>query len=395
MHRSESRAVTIVCGYPPPYVGMPIYAERFSAYLLKKGFRCKVINMSPEKRECKASHVLAPAGGRLLKYFSSMWLLLVNSSDLVHVNASSSWSFWGSLVLCMFCRLIGRKVVLSIHGGSFPGKVRRYRVITRLAARLGLTFPHRVICINDSIREVVESLGVPRERTSLIPVFCLAYLPRSMPRAEISKDVLEFCESHSPVVVAGPRLEIQSSGGWQTPILAFPQLKQRLPKVGMVIVGSGDKEEDCLQMIASKGLSKDVFLAVDVPHPEVISIFKEFADVLVRPTMNDGDASFVREGLALCKPMVASDTDFRPEGSILFKKGDAEDLAQKVEYALKHKEEIEMQLGTFEHPDYFAETVTLYLDVRAERSRSMPFMNCDPPSAVPRGNDTDSSDREL
>jgi len=365
--KERKRKIVIVCSYPPPYVGMPIYAERFSDYLLERAFRCKVINMSPQKREGKASHVLAPGGGRLLKYFSSMWLLLVNSSDLVHVNASSSWSFWGSLVLCMFCRLIGRKVVLSIHGGTFPGKVRKYRVTTRFAARLGLAFPHRVICINDSIREVVESLGVPRERTSLIPVFCLAYLPTSVSRAEISKEVVQFCESHNPVIVAGPRLEIQSSGGWQTPIIAFPRLKQRLPGVGMVIVGSGDKEEDCRQMIASRGLSKDVLLAVDVPHPQVITIFKELADVLVRPTGNDGDASFVREGLALCKPMVASDTDFRPEGVMLFKKGDAEDLAEKVEYVLGRKEEIETQLKRIEHPDYFAETVNLYESLVAQR----------------------------
>ncbi|MBN1592198.1 MAG: glycosyltransferase family 4 protein [Candidatus Coatesbacteria bacterium] len=352
--------ITIICGYPPPYVGMPIYAERFSAYLLRNGFDCKVINMSPEKRQCKADHVLAPAGGRFLKYFSSMLLLLFNRSDLVHINASSSWSFWGSLSLCAFCRLLGRKVVLSVHGGSFPGKVRKYNAIVRLAARLGLAFPHHLICINEKIRKVLESLGISRGRTSLIPVFCLAYLPQSIPRADISRKILEFCESHSPVIVAVPRLEIQSSGGWQTPILAFPLLKQRLPEVGMVIVGSGDKEKDCRQMIISKGLSEDIFLAVDVPHPEAIAIFKELADVLVRPTGNDGDASFVREGLALCKPMVASDTDFRPDGVVLFKIGDAEDLAEKVEYALEHREEIQSRLKDFEHPDYFAETVKVY-----------------------------------
>ena len=356
----ETRKIVIVCSYPPPYVGMPIYAERLSAYLIKRGFRCKVINMSPEKRECKAEHVLAPAGGRMLKYISAMWLLLVNSSDLVHVNASSSWSFWGSLVLCVFCRLLGRKVVLSIHGGSFPGKVRRYRVATRLAARLGLSSPHRIICVSESIRETVVSLGISAPRTSVVPGFCPAYLSEGAPRSEIRRELLRFCDSHDPVIVACPRLEIQSSGGWQTPILAFPKLTQRFPDVGMVIVGSGDKEEDCRQMIASKGLSKDVFLAVDVPHPEAVSIFKELADVLVRPTMNDGDSAFVREGIVLCKPLVASDTDFRPEGVILFKKGDAEDLADKVQYTLEHKEEIEAQLKEIEHPDYFAETVEVY-----------------------------------
>src|SRR5205823_13169182 len=54
----------------------------------------------------------------------------------------------------------------------------------------------------------------------------------------------------------------------------------------------------------------------------------------VRPTYFDGDASSVREALSLGVRTVASDTDFRPHGTRLFPKGDADALAEAIEKAL-------------------------------------------------------------
>ncbi|MFN7135061.1 MAG: glycosyltransferase, partial [Myxococcales bacterium] len=58
------------------------------------------------------------------------------------------------------------------------------------------------------------------------------------------------------------------------------------------------------------------------------------SDVFVRPTYADGDALSVREALSLGRPVVASAVGFRPEGTTLFRTGDALDLAEKVERAL-------------------------------------------------------------
>ena len=60
-------------------------------------------------------------------------------------------------------------------------------------------------------------------------------------------------------------------------------------------------------------------------------------DVFVRPTYFDGDASSVREALALGIRVVASDTDFRPEGVWRFTCGDADALAGAIEAALARR----------------------------------------------------------
>ena len=57
-------------------------------------------------------------------------------------------------------------------------------------------------------------------------------------------------------------------------------------------------------------------------------------DVFVRPTYFDGDASSVREAQALGVRVVASDTDFRPDGVGRFPCGDADALAAAIDDAL-------------------------------------------------------------
>jgi glycosyltransferase involved in cell wall biosynthesis len=71
----------------------------------------------------------------------------------------------------------------------------------------------------------------------------------------------------------------------------------------------------------------------ELPHEVALGVMRR-ANLFVRPTYFDGDASSVREALAMGVPVVASDTDHRPAGVLLFRRGDARDLADKIALAL-------------------------------------------------------------
>ncbi|MCD6327006.1 glycosyltransferase family 4 protein [bacterium] len=360
--------IVLVCSYPPPYAGMSIYAERLSAYLMGNGFDCKVIDIGRDKRKGKAELVLAPRGGRLLKYFSAIWLLCRTPSNIVHINCSSYGNFWASLLMGAFIKIAGRRMVLTVHGGSFPKRVRGFGISRRWAARLGLSFPDAIICVNERIRAAVLSLGATQEKVSLIPAFCRHYLSDTIAKKELPHEIIDFCASHNPVLVSG--IVFERIYGWETLLAAFAELRSLYQNAGLIIMGKGPDKTICAEIVEKKSLSGSVLMPGDLPHPIALTICKELADVMIRPTMVDGDSSFVREGVALCKPVVASDTDFRPEGVILFKIGDASELAEKVEYALEHVDEIIAELSTIEHPDYFAKTVILYESVLSDSSRS-------------------------
>ena len=56
----------------------------------------------------------------------------------------------------------------------------------------------------------------------------------------------------------------------------------------------------------------------------------ECSDIVLRPTNTDGDALTVREALFLGKKVLASDIVERPEGTILFKTRDIDDLEKRL-----------------------------------------------------------------
>ena len=82
-------------------------------------------------------------------------------------------------------------------------------------------------------------------------------------------------------------------------------------------------------LIDELGLARRAVCLGEVSHERCLA-FLRAADVVVRSTFVDGDAITVREALAFGVPVVASDTDFRPEGVTLFRKGDVSDLVAKL-----------------------------------------------------------------
>lgn len=88
-----------------------------------------------------------------------------------------------------------------------------------------------------------------------------------------------------------------------------------------------ERYESAKQRIAALHLEDHLLLM-----NESISFVKlmEVADIVLRPTLTDGDSLSVREALYLDKTVIASDVVSRPNGVVLYKTEDAEDLFLKV-----------------------------------------------------------------
>ncbi|MGN6266764.1 MAG: hypothetical protein ACTHM5_13860 [Ginsengibacter sp.] len=62
------------------------------------------------------------------------------------------------------------------------------------------------------------------------------------------------------------------------------------------------------------------------------------SDIIVRPTNTDGDSLTIREGLFLNKKVLASDVVKRPEGVVLFKNRNLNDMEEKLEKLIAEKD---------------------------------------------------------
>ena len=91
------------------------------------------------------------------------------------------------------------------------------------------------------------------------------------------------------------------------------------------------------QIIKDENLGEEITL---IPYPISFVKLMMVSDLVVRATNTDGDALTVREALFLNRPIIASDVTFRPEGTILFKNRDSQDLYLKINETLnKYKRE--------------------------------------------------------
>jgi glycosyltransferase involved in cell wall biosynthesis len=111
-------------------------------------------------------------------------------------------------------------------------------------------------------------------------------------------------------------------------IEALARIRERHPRAGLVIAGSGSLEADLRARI-----NEHVLLYGDMPHDAALRAIYE-ANVFLRTTLYDGDSVAVREALHLGTPVAATDNGMRPAGVRLMPARDLDALCGRIEECL-------------------------------------------------------------
>jgi glycosyltransferase involved in cell wall biosynthesis len=203
----------------------------------------------------------------------------------------------------------------------------------KLLARLSCGRYERVICVSHEIREALEASGVASEMLYVLP----AYLSDSRRPIQPPSILKKWLKSHTPLLSTA--LSFRPEYGFDVLVAAFLELRRNNPAIGLVVIGGGEDFNAAKQQIAACGLEDSVLLLGEVPHALCLSLI-EISDGFVRATRADGDSNSVREALALGIPVVASDVCHRPAGTVLFRSGDAADLAVAIENGLRRERRV-------------------------------------------------------
>jgi glycosyltransferase involved in cell wall biosynthesis len=307
--------VLIVGDYPPPYGGSSVQVSvlhhRLSAL---RGFTCRVLDVGTARRrkrpECLPARNAAEFAVRLLSYAARQYL--------VHLHTNGhNFKSWLMTLACAVAGLAnGRRTLVSIGSGSAPDFIETARPASRLIITVALRLIGGVICRNERGRATILGLGIPGDKVAIVSGFYGIGMHRP---SAFPPPIDEFLRAHSPVVAA-----IASSGPeYGIPLLleATRRLATSYPRLGVLLVGP--------ERYADPGLDGNLLATGELRHELVLAIMRRL-DLFVRPTYFDGDASSVREALMLGVRVVASDTDFRPDGVVRFRKGDARDLTEKI-----------------------------------------------------------------
>ena len=229
------------------------------------------------------------------------------------------------------------------HGTSREGGAR-YRATRALETHV-LRKADAVAVICEGIRKDVVARGISQEKLTVIPnsVDVDRFSAARRRDAELARGLgLEGCE------VLGFLGSFYAYEGLELLIEAFPALLEKRPRLRVLLVGEGPREEALRRRVRELGVADKVLFPGRVPHSEVRRYY-DLVDVLVYPRFAMRLTETVTplkplEAMAMGKLLVASNVGGHRElirdgeTGLLFEAGSASDLVRKVILAFEDEE---------------------------------------------------------
>jgi glycogen(starch) synthase len=314
-----ARRVLLIGDYPPPYGGVSAQVAALQRRLAAlPDTTVSVLDIGVRRAEnrpgclsvCGAGDFAAKLTAHAARGFTLHG----------HTNGHNAKS-WLIAAGCAAAGLAnGRRTVISLGSGLMPQYLAQAGRGMRALVRASVRTAGALIVRNERSRTALLSTGARPEQVRILPGF---YGVSSAEIGPVPSAADRFVRRHHPVI--GSLASYGPEYGLALLIDAAARLRPRHPELGVLLVGPAQPPGGAPPWVISMG---------ELERASLLAVMRSL-DVFVRPTYFDGDASSVREALALGVRVVASDTDYRPAGVALFPRGDADALAEAIETALK------------------------------------------------------------
>ena len=303
--------------------GVSAHIKRLANLLVYK-YKIVFIDESPLSESSKYIYNLR--NKNLVEYFRR-----VSKSNIIHIH-TGVW--WLRLVHVIIGKILRKKIIVTVHSlTNLKSKIPFF--LTKQVFYLN----NQTIFVNSLIKEKFNFL----KNTHVIP----AFLPPVEKEINIPSDLLSIIQDTDyKIIVANAYRIIIDNGidlyGIDIAIRTAKLFKANKKKYKIIFVIASLLENNGLyekykQQIINEGIEKEIFL-----YPKAINFVSliRLSDLVIRPTNSDGDALTIREALFLNTPIIASDVITRPEGTVIFKNRNANDLFKKIDYVLSSKIEV-------------------------------------------------------
>jgi glycosyltransferase involved in cell wall biosynthesis len=274
-----------------------------------------------------------------------LWLTVARLSRAgwrphLHVNGHN-WSSWIQAGVCASAswKPFRSGPVLTVHSGLTPDWIGRSRW-RRSAVRAVSVLFERIVAVNSEIHDALVSTGVTASRIEVCPAFLSLARPGQLPAG-----IRTWAADRHPLLSTA--LFFRPEYGFDLLVDALDGVRRRFPNVGCIVMGSEEGRAPAERLVAEMGLRDSVLFTGDLPHEQCIAVIA-VSDLFVRPTRDDGDATSVREALAVGTRVVASRVGARPVGTILFEVDDRRALERSIIETLSEPPDHDVRLPAAE-----------------------------------------------
>lgn len=303
----------------PPIGGVSIHMDRLYAGLKKRN--CQVSKFCTNKKNKE----------KLIFY------LLKKKDSVLHFhNISPKSLFWAIL----FKKLLNFRIIVTDHNPRFfKTSVKKNIFIYKIV----LPFIDHIIFVNDHIhKEYEKNKAIPKTYSVLNSFLPPPEEDENKIIKSYSKDLLRFINNRSPLLIANAFqivfFENKDLYGLDMCVDLIKRLKSEFTNIGLIFALANETANpDYLHKIKNRikqfGIEDNFYFLTG--QKQLWPLFKK-ANLMVRPTLTDGDAISIREAQYFNCQIVASDAINRPEKSILFKNRDFEDFFITTLQAIKN-----------------------------------------------------------
>lgn len=322
-----------IAPYEPPASGWVTRIKLLRRVIEARGGTCEVLDIGPSRRLVRPGCIPVFDG---LDYLAKV-ARFARAGFTIHCHINGE--YFRGLLLCVIAATLARtfrtRCVVTFHAGVvqpfFTGWRKRaltplFQLIFRLA--------DAAICNSDEVKHVLVAYADPR-KLHVIPAFSAQYL--AYRTVDLGKSLADFFRDRSPVV--STYLCFRDGFFTDTVIDCLGRLVTTQPRLGLVIVGTGPDQAAFERRLADVGLQPYVAFTGDLEHDAFMTLLSK-TTVHLRTPVTDGVSATVLEGLALRVPVVASDNGTRPAGVATYPAADGQRMADVLDWALRHRDEL-------------------------------------------------------
>lgn len=345
--------------YPPPFGGVSIHLKRLKEYLDNGDIDNIIIDLSKYNSRAKANN-----GIKVMSWKEAILSLFFHKKAILHFHNFS----WKSALIYY---ILGFKhfTILSFHNERFLGEIKKSHRVMQILTTKFINAMNYIIVDSQKCRAIAEQIIEDKSKIFIVPEFIP---PSKVPVLSEQNSIMQIREKHK-FLLSSNAFQISFHNGIDLyGIDMLIELTARLnkenidtafcfllPKIGNDSYFLKLKEE-----VIKLNIS-DRFLFITNPLKEASSLWKE-SDLCIRATNTDGNSLSVLESLSVGTPVIASDCVPRPEGVVLFKTRDFNDLYEKTKMVLLNVNEFKNKVKSTNIENNAYKMISLYKSILKE-----------------------------
>ena len=247
---------------------------------------------------------------RVIRYYARLIRYATTARPRIfHVLWNNKFEYVDRTVLMLYYRLLGKRLVLTVHNVNAGQRDGRDSALNRLTLRMQYALADHVFVHTDAMRrQLQEEFGVARERITTVPFGINSTAPTTALDRQQARQELRLPDSAPVILFFG---NIAPYKGLEYAVEAMAILGRTRPEARLIVAGRPKTSDAYWPKIAHTirhaGLEQRILLHTTYIPDEQVEVFFKAADVLILPYTHVFQSGVLFLGYHFGLPAIVSD----------------------------------------------------------------------------------------